>query len=97
MEGYLILGCIIGGQALGTLSEHIDATIGIVIIGLLSLLVSTLIEVILPATYISIAKVSFCGYKVLHRCVEQGIGPSDTNFANILLSGTKASLGFRAL
>ena len=39
MQGYLIINCIIGGQTLAASSAHLDATLGIVIIGLLALLV----------------------------------------------------------
>lgn len=39
MEGYLILNCIIGGQVLAHTSSHLDASLGIVIIALISLAV----------------------------------------------------------
>lgn len=40
MQGYLIINCIIGGQTLAASSSHLDATLGIVIIGLIALLVT---------------------------------------------------------
>ncbi|KAF9813398.1 hypothetical protein IEO21_05632 [Rhodonia placenta] len=36
-QGYLIINTIIGGQVLGSVSTHVNATIGIVIIGLITL------------------------------------------------------------
>ncbi|KAK7683805.1 hypothetical protein QCA50_013181 [Cerrena zonata] len=36
MEGYLVINCIVGGQALASLSDHLSAALGIVIIGLIS-------------------------------------------------------------
>lgn len=40
MQGFLILNCIIGGQTLASVSDHLDDTLGIVIIGVISMLVS---------------------------------------------------------
>jgi hypothetical protein len=40
MQGYLILGSIIGGQTLASASPHLNATTGIVITSLISLAVS---------------------------------------------------------
>ncbi|KAI0674566.1 cytosine-purine permease [Trametes maxima] len=40
MQGFLILNCIIGGQTLASVSSHLDDTLGIVIIGVLSLIVT---------------------------------------------------------
>ncbi|CAL1708619.1 unnamed protein product [Somion occarium] len=40
MQGFLVLGCIVGGQTLASVSDHLDDTLGIVIIGLLSLAVT---------------------------------------------------------
>ncbi|KAI0360457.1 cytosine-purine permease [Trametes cingulata] len=40
MQGFLILNCIIGGQTLASVSNHLDDTLGIVIIGVLSLVVT---------------------------------------------------------
>ncbi|KIP09966.1 hypothetical protein PHLGIDRAFT_289936 [Phlebiopsis gigantea 11061_1 CR5-6] len=40
MQGYLIINCIIGGQTLGAVSSHLNATLGIVITGLISLAVT---------------------------------------------------------
>ncbi|KAI0777208.1 cytosine-purine permease [Trametes elegans] len=40
MQGFLILNCIIGGQTLASVSSHLDDTLGIVIIGVLSLVVT---------------------------------------------------------
>ncbi|KAK7684938.1 hypothetical protein QCA50_011773 [Cerrena zonata] len=44
MQGFLILNCIIGGQTLASVSGHLDDTLGIVIIGLISLAVSHFIH-----------------------------------------------------
>ncbi|OBZ65621.1 Purine-cytosine permease fcyB [Grifola frondosa] len=41
MQGYLILNAIIGGQTLAGVSTHLNASLGIVIIGIISLAVST--------------------------------------------------------
>lgn len=41
LQGFLILNCIIGGQTLASVSDHLNDTLGIVIIGLISLAVST--------------------------------------------------------
>ncbi|KAI0698036.1 hypothetical protein C8T65DRAFT_710244 [Cerioporus squamosus] len=40
MEGFLILNCIIGGQTLASVSDRLDDTLGIVIIGVISLAVT---------------------------------------------------------
>ena len=40
MQGFVILNCIIGGQTLASVSSHLDDTLGIVIISLISLAVS---------------------------------------------------------
>ncbi|KAJ3485132.1 hypothetical protein NLI96_g5180 [Meripilus lineatus] len=37
MQGFLILNCIIGGQTLASVSDHLDDTLGIVIISIISL------------------------------------------------------------
>ena len=42
MEGYLVINCIVGCQALAGLSDHLSAALGIVIIGLVSCAVSRL-------------------------------------------------------
>ncbi|KAG1779466.1 purine-cytosine permease [Suillus placidus] len=39
MQGFLILNCIVGGQTLASLSSRLDDTLGIVIIGIISLVV----------------------------------------------------------
>ena len=39
MQGFLILNCIIGGQTLASVSDHLNETLGIVIIGIISLVV----------------------------------------------------------
>ena len=39
MQGYLIINTIVGGQTLAEVSPHLDATLGIVIIALVSLVV----------------------------------------------------------
>lgn len=43
MQGFLILNCIIGGQTLAGVSHHLNATLGIVIIGVISMVVSSFI------------------------------------------------------
>ncbi|KAI0826401.1 cytosine-purine permease [Irpex lacteus] len=40
MQGFLILNCIIGGQTLASVSGHLDDTLGIVIIGVISLIIT---------------------------------------------------------
>ncbi|KAG1729734.1 permease for cytosine/purines, uracil, thiamine, allantoin-domain-containing protein [Suillus lakei] len=40
LEGFLILNCIIGGQTIASLSSHLDDTLGIVILGIISLVVT---------------------------------------------------------
>lgn len=45
MQGFLILNCIIGGQSLAAVSHHLDDTLGIVIVGVISLLVSSSVDV----------------------------------------------------
>ena len=40
MQGFLILNCTIGGQTLASVSSHLDDTLGIVIIGCISMAVS---------------------------------------------------------
>ena len=42
MQGYLIINTIVGGQTLAEVSPHLDATLGIVIIALISLVVRAL-------------------------------------------------------
>ncbi|PFH47295.1 hypothetical protein AMATHDRAFT_67950 [Amanita thiersii Skay4041] len=39
MQGFLIANCIIGGQVLASISDKLNATLGIVIIGVLSLII----------------------------------------------------------
>jgi len=39
MQGFLILGCIVGGQTLASLSSHLDDTLGIIIISIMTLVV----------------------------------------------------------
>ena len=39
MQGYLVVNTIIGGQTLAEVSDRLDATLGIVIIALISLTV----------------------------------------------------------
>jgi len=42
-QGWLIINCIIGGQALASVSPHLNDTLGIVIISLVSLAVSVVL------------------------------------------------------
>lgn len=44
MQGFLILNCIIGGQTLSSVSSHLDDTLGIVIIGIISLVVRDIFD-----------------------------------------------------
>ncbi len=39
MEGYLVVNTIVGGQTLAEVSDHLNATLGIVIIAIISLIV----------------------------------------------------------
>ncbi|KAF8416143.1 hypothetical protein L210DRAFT_3583339 [Boletus edulis BED1] len=39
MQGFLVLNCIIGGQTLASVSSHLNDTLGIVIISVISLVV----------------------------------------------------------
>lgn len=43
MQGFLILNCIIGGQTLASLSSRLDDTLGIVVIGIMSLVVCQIV------------------------------------------------------
>ncbi|KAG1795858.1 permease for cytosine/purines, uracil, thiamine, allantoin-domain-containing protein, partial [Suillus variegatus] len=40
LQGFLVLNCIVGGQALASLSSHLDDTLGIVIIAVITLVVT---------------------------------------------------------
>ncbi|KAI1792437.1 permease for cytosine/purines, uracil, thiamine, allantoin-domain-containing protein [Ganoderma leucocontextum] len=40
MEGYLVVNTIVGGQTLAEVSDHLDATLGIVIIAIISLIIT---------------------------------------------------------
>ena len=42
MQGFLILNCIVGGQTLASVSNHIDDTLGIVVISLIAMIVSVM-------------------------------------------------------
>ena len=42
MQGFLILNCIIGGQTIASLSSHLNDTLGVVIISVISLAVRRL-------------------------------------------------------
>jgi hypothetical protein len=48
MQGFLILNCIIGGQTLASLSPRLDDTLGIVIIGIISLVVCQIMLDVVP-------------------------------------------------
>ena len=43
MEGFLILNCILGGQTLASVSSHLNDTLGIVIIGVITLAVGSIV------------------------------------------------------
>lgn len=43
MQGFLVLNCIIGGQTLASVSPHLNDTLGIVIISVISLAVRTVV------------------------------------------------------
>ena len=51
MQGFLILNCIIGGQTLASVSDRLDDNLGIVIIGIISLVVSQPILYSWPRPY----------------------------------------------
>ncbi|KAG2146356.1 cytosine-purine permease [Suillus clintonianus] len=40
LEGFLVLNCIVGGQTIASLSSQLDDTLGIIIIGIISLVVT---------------------------------------------------------
>jgi purine-cytosine permease-like protein len=44
MQGFLILNRIVGGQTLAAVSDKLNATLGIVIIGVISLLVRSTLD-----------------------------------------------------
>lgn len=48
MQGFLILNCILAGQTLASVSDHLNATLGIVIIGVISMLVGARCMVLEP-------------------------------------------------
>ena len=48
MQGYLILNCIIGGQTLASVSSHLNDTLGIVIISVISVAVCSIVASIHP-------------------------------------------------
>lgn len=50
MQGYLVINAIVGGQTLAEVSSHLDATLGIVIIALISLFVSIVYSTALAHT-----------------------------------------------
>lgn len=66
MQGFLVLNCIVGGQMLASVSSgHLDDTLGIVIIGIISFAVSP--KRMWPVYLLrSSSQVTFCGYKVIH-------------------------------
>ena len=68
MQGFLILNCIIGGQTLASVSDHLNDTLGFVIIGVISLVVGRLYYPVptMSAEHLSPAQVTFFGYKVIH-------------------------------
>lgn len=73
MQGFLILNCIIGGQTLASVSSHLDDTLGIIIIGVLSLIVRLKRRGYLIASGLSdlnlnlnLFQVTFFGYRVIH-------------------------------
>jgi hypothetical protein len=66
MMVYIFLGVIVGGQLLARVSNHLTPDVGIVIIALISLVVSSFCHsFVYPALQIYV-QVSFCGYKILH-------------------------------
>ncbi|KAG1868519.1 permease for cytosine/purines, uracil, thiamine, allantoin-domain-containing protein [Suillus subluteus] len=73
MQGFLILNCIVGGQILASLSSHLNDTLGIVIIGIITLVVrkyrmdpkspvsqATVAEVISFASILASSVLSWC-------------------------------------
>ena len=66
MQGFLILNCIIGGQTLASVSSHLDDTLGIVIISVISLVVSELSVLLALTRHAHLPQVTFFGYRVIH-------------------------------
>ena len=66
MQGFLILNCIIGGQTLAAVSGHLNDTLGIVIIGVISMLVSNSDNLLLICSVDTLTQVTFCGYRIIH-------------------------------
>jgi purine-cytosine permease-like protein len=53
MQGFLILNCIVGGQTLAAVSpDTLNATLGIVIIGVISLVVSRAVTYFLELIWV---------------------------------------------
>lgn len=72
MQGFLILNCIIGGQTLASVSDRLDDTLGIVIIGIISLMVSPRGYVHYFTSCQSVLQVTFFGYRIIHWQVLRG-------------------------
>lgn len=68
MQGFLILNSIIGGQVLASVSSHLNDTLGIVIIGLISLAVRSNLTLFVHSlkNHPLSSQVTFCGYRVIH-------------------------------
>ena len=65
MQGFLILNCIIGGQTLASVSPHLNDTLGIVIISVISLAVRNII-LHTSVHALRTLQVTFFGYRFLH-------------------------------
>ena len=67
LEGFLVVNTIVGGQTLAEVSDHLDATLGIVIIAIISLIVCSIKVLAIHAmTEESDYQITFCGCQVLH-------------------------------
>lgn len=64
MQGFLILNCIIGGQALAAVSSRLDDTLGIVIISVLSLVVRILCALSIDSYETFICRSLFVGTRL---------------------------------
>lgn len=67
MQGYLILNSIVGGQTLAAVSpDRLNATLGIVIIGVVSMVVCIEFSSVDMNLSWRLIQVALCGYRVVH-------------------------------
>ncbi|KAG1729735.1 hypothetical protein EDB19DRAFT_1929562 [Suillus lakei] len=87
MQGFLILNCIVGGQTLASLSTRLDDTLGIVIIGIISLVVR---KYCLDPNVIAFITMLAVGYPQLRDNQSAPVSPATVaeiiSFASILAS-----------